>query len=181
MKLPSVLPLEREEQAVDVALVGEAQAFDHDSADGDEELECGGGIDAGNGGYHRLGDFEQRDFGDGDDVCAARAFIDQCELTEKVAFAHHGELNDATALMMNDAAGAFHYDEHAIADFILPDDDFTGFCGERIEQFEQLAHFLVGELPEKDGFLKLLAQFVSDHVNGGESRATGLQGEWESQ
>jgi len=44
---------------------------------------------------------------------------------------------------------------HAFADFILPDDDFTGFCGQGIEQFEQLDHFLVVELPEKDGFLKL--------------------------
>jgi hypothetical protein len=97
-----------------------------------------------------------------DDIGAARAFIDQCELTEKVAFAHHGELNVATALMMNDAAGAFHYDEHA--DRRLHPAGrrlLTGFCGERIEQFEQLAHFLVGELPEKDGFFEAFSRSSS--------------------
>src|SRR4051812_18328022 len=55
----SVLPREGKEHRIDVPLVALAQPVDHEAADGDEELERGGGEDAGQRGDGRLRNREE--------------------------------------------------------------------------------------------------------------------------
>jgi hypothetical protein len=160
----SILTLKREEKAVDVPLVREAEAFDHDATDRDEKLESGTGVNAGHGGYDGLSDLEQRDIGNGDDVGAAGALIDKREFSEEVPLPERGQFDIPAAFVMNDAAGAVHHHIHAITYLFLANHDFPRLCREWIEQIEELAHFLVGEFAEENGMVKLLALFGGDHV-----------------